>query len=199
MNKDNERKEPWEQPIYETEYDTSSSRANKRTKKSSNAVFISILVVLLVAIAGILAYMYSISQNRYAKPKKENDIVMKSSTSTAPSSSVTKESNSTVDSSSLEASKAAEAEKQAAAAQKAADEAKAAELAAQQNQQTDQNANNTATDQQNQAGTGGSYVVQAGDNLYRIAVNNGMTTDELKALNGITGNEISVGQELKLK
>nr|WP_245249287.1 LysM peptidoglycan-binding domain-containing protein [Vagococcus allomyrinae] len=124
---------------------------------------------------------------------------MKSSTSTAPSSSVTKESNSTVDSSSLEASKAAEAEKQAAAAQKAADEAKAAELAAQQNQQTDQNANNTATDQQNQAVSGDVHVVQPGDNIYRLSIQYGISEDQLRALNGITGNDISVGQQLKVK
>ncbi|MFJ8451259.1 LysM peptidoglycan-binding domain-containing protein [Aerococcus viridans] len=32
----------------------------------------------------------------------------------------------------------------------------------------------------------GTYTVQAGDNLYRIAVNNGMTLDELLELNGLT-------------
>ncbi|WP_027107503.1 LysM peptidoglycan-binding domain-containing protein [Lacticigenium naphthae] len=41
-----------------------------------------------------------------------------------------------------------------------------------------------------------TYVVQAGDNLYRIALNNGMTTDELKELNGMTGNDVMVGTEL---
>lgn len=45
---------------------------------------------------------------------------------------------------------------------------------------------------------GGLYVVQAGDTLFRIARGNGLSVDELKSLNGITGNEISVGQTLRL-
>ena len=45
---------------------------------------------------------------------------------------------------------------------------------------------------------GGLYVVQAGDTLFRIARTNGLSVDELKGLNGITGNEISVGQTLRL-
>lgn len=46
--------------------------------------------------------------------------------------------------------------------------------------------------------TGDTYTVQAGDNLYRIALNHGMTTEELKALNGISGDEVSVGTVLKV-
>ena len=45
---------------------------------------------------------------------------------------------------------------------------------------------------------GGLYVVQAGDTLFRIARTNGLSVDELKSLNGIAGNEISVGQTLRL-
>lgn len=48
------------------------------------------------------------------------------------------------------------------------------------------------------AETGNTYTVQAGDNLYRIALNHGMTTEELKALNGISGDEVSVGTVLKV-
>ncbi|MDK6232839.1 LysM peptidoglycan-binding domain-containing protein [Aerococcus sp. UMB10185] len=42
------------------------------------------------------------------------------------------------------------------------------------------------------------HKVQAGDTLWRIASANGMTVQELKALNGLTGANIYVGQELKL-
>ena len=43
------------------------------------------------------------------------------------------------------------------------------------------------------------YVVKNGDNLYRIALNNGTTVDEIKRLNGLTSNLITVGQKLRLK
>lgn len=43
------------------------------------------------------------------------------------------------------------------------------------------------------------YTVQAGDNFYRIAVNNGLTTEQLKEMNGLTSNETEVGQLLRIK
>ena len=43
------------------------------------------------------------------------------------------------------------------------------------------------------------YVVKDGDNLYRIALNNGTTVDEIKRLNGLTDNLITVGQKLQLR
>ncbi|KRL43965.1 LysM peptidoglycan-binding domain-containing protein [Lacticaseibacillus manihotivorans] len=45
----------------------------------------------------------------------------------------------------------------------------------------------------------GTYTVKAGDNLYRIAVNHGMTLSELLQLNGMSsGASISAGQTLKV-
>ena len=47
--------------------------------------------------------------------------------------------------------------------------------------------------------TGAStHTVKAGDTLFRIAKNNGLTLSELKALNGLTSNTIRVGQVLKV-
>ena len=47
--------------------------------------------------------------------------------------------------------------------------------------------------------TGAStHTVKAGDTLFRIAKNNGLTLTELKALNGLTSNNIRVGQVLKV-
>lgn len=43
------------------------------------------------------------------------------------------------------------------------------------------------------------YVfVSKGDTLYSIAKSNNMTVEEIKTLNELTSNEISVGQRLKL-
>ncbi|MFK7833976.1 MAG: LysM peptidoglycan-binding domain-containing protein [Winogradskyella sp.] len=43
------------------------------------------------------------------------------------------------------------------------------------------------------------WVVQRGDNLYRIALNNGTTVEALKRLNGLKSNTIKIGQRLKLR
>ena len=43
------------------------------------------------------------------------------------------------------------------------------------------------------------WTVRKGDTLYRIALNNDLTVEELKRLNGLTSNTIKIGQELRLK
>jgi len=49
-----------------------------------------------------------------------------------------------------------------------------------------------------QQASGDTYVVESGDSLYAIAEKLGTTVDELKELNGLTNNELSVGQVLRI-
>lgn len=43
------------------------------------------------------------------------------------------------------------------------------------------------------------YIVKKGDSLYSIARRNNMTVDELKSLNNLTGNILSIGQKLIIR
>lgn len=43
-----------------------------------------------------------------------------------------------------------------------------------------------------------TYTVKAGDNMYRIAINHGMTTEELMQLNNIQEETVYIGQELRV-
>ncbi|MCB0037362.1 MAG: LysM peptidoglycan-binding domain-containing protein, partial [Anaerolineales bacterium] len=43
---------------------------------------------------------------------------------------------------------------------------------------------------------GGAYTVRAGDNLFRIALNHGVSLYDLRAVNGLYNNLIYVGQQL---
>ena len=42
------------------------------------------------------------------------------------------------------------------------------------------------------------YTVKSGDTLYSIASKYGLTVDELKKLNNLTSNTLSIGQQLKV-
>ncbi|WP_195853447.1 LysM peptidoglycan-binding domain-containing protein [Aerococcus urinae] len=53
--------------------------------------------------------------------------------------------------------------------------------------------------EESQVQNGDSYQVQAGDSLYRIAQDHGMTVDELMALNGMTRPALMPGQRIKIK
>lgn len=44
-----------------------------------------------------------------------------------------------------------------------------------------------------------SYTIKAGDNLYRIALNHGMTLDELMQANGLVSTEAQIGMVLNVK
>ena len=70
----------------------------------------------------------------------------------------------------------------------------------QQQEQSNQQQQTPQTQQQQQQQSGGSsYTVQAGDNLYRIAVNHGMTLDELLQKNGLSANStIQPGDTLQV-
>lgn len=69
----------------------------------------------------------------------------------------------------------------------------------QQAQQQEQSNQQQQTQQQQQQSGGSSYTVQAGDNLYRIAVNHGMTLDELLQKNGLSANStIQPGDTLQV-
>ena len=48
------------------------------------------------------------------------------------------------------------------------------------------------------SGTENTYLVKAGDTLLKIAMANGTTVKEIKALNGLTTDRIKVGDKLKL-
>ena len=63
-------------------------------------------------------------------------------------------------------------------------------------QQREQTTAEAQTSQQN--GAYGTYTVQAGETLYRIAVNHGMDVATLKSINGLSGNNISPGMQLKV-
>ena len=55
------------------------------------------------------------------------------------------------------------------------------------------------TEEQRKNIENGFYIVQYGETLYRVAVNTGITTNELRRINNLKSNSIKPGTKLKLK
>jgi len=188
--KDSKGQEPWEQPIYDTEYESATSRSEKRGKKQSKGTgfFMPALIVLILAIIIVpMTYFYiRTNSNALNNPKDEPKTVVK---------------NSSTEESTTESTKTSSTE--SSTAETAVEESKPAEQPAEQpeEQQEEQPAENQNNQQpeNNQQAAGSTHTVQQGDNLYRIANANGLSVDQLKSMNGLSSNELSVGQVLKVK
>lgn len=63
-----------------------------------------------------------------------------------------------------------------------------------------QSSSSSSASSSSSSAANGTYTVKAGDNLYRIAVNHGMSLSDIQALNGM-GSSIAIapGQQLKVK
>lgn len=196
-----DKKEAWEQPIYDenSTEDASVSRAEKRTKKKGDSAFITILVLLLLAIAALLVFMF----NQGKKPLNDKSSTVEITETTASKEEI-----------------AAKEAKEKAAKEKAAKEKAAKEKAAAENADDTATTEATLTDEQtsdtdldgtptteteasDKAETPGesTHVVQQGETPYNIATTNGLSVDELIALNPELADPtgLQIGQVIKLK
>lgn len=186
-----DKREAWEQPIYDEKNsdDTVISRAEQRTKKKGDSAFITILVLLLLAIAGLLIFMF----NQGKKPLNDKEPVVEVTQSTA--SKEEKEAKAAKE-------KAAKEAKEQTSETKAETEVTTAPETENNNLTPQETVDNPVTEdaqEKNDTATS-SHAVQAGETAYNIATTNGMSVDELLALNpGLDINNMQIGQSLVLK
>jgi len=206
MSKKNSKNNPKKENAWNRKFDDDdnfvddkySRTARKKAKRSVHPVITSLLIFLaLIFILPTLAYFWwsngDTGTNKTLSSSEERMIITENSSSELSSSKepeseskVESEASSESDSvkedsseSESEATKVEEPESQVAE-EPIIEEIESIET------ETAEEATNT-------------YTVQAGDNFYRIALNHNMTTDELKSLNGVSGDSISIGTVLKVK
>ncbi|MCH4057391.1 LysM peptidoglycan-binding domain-containing protein [Lapidilactobacillus gannanensis] len=180
---------PWEN-TFDSDRDENGklSRVATKKKERNNIVFVSILVVILLAVIGSTIWMWVAAQNDNKSPQ----IVV--SSSSRVKSSVKSQKSETKKSSTKSSSSVSE-------------EASSSSVSSTEESSTEQSASEPVTESSSStaassstAETGSTYTVKSGDNLYRIAVNNGLTLDQLLSLNGLTSSSaIAPGQQLRIK
>ncbi|MGO3733086.1 MAG: LysM peptidoglycan-binding domain-containing protein [Vagococcus sp.] len=196
-NNTNEQ-EPWEQPIYE-ESEDDGSRADRRTKAEGKNWYVVILIVLLFLIVLVptvaILYVNMNSKMNAGKAEAPKTVVVESSSKKEKESSTKETSSSTSTSSSTTSESSSSSSTSSTFA-----DVEVSPNQAQPNQGA-QNAGNQQTEQPAAANGESVSVGQGGNvNLYRIAINNGMTVEELLQLNpGIDSQNLQDGQAVRIK
>ena len=182
-NLNNERspkeEQPWDRQFGE---DTQKARQYSRSARNSNgkavapllSVLLFVFIVVVVSPLLFMMWFYWSSSKAEVKPRTADEVMLTKvvETTTADAKSTeTKANETSVTSTTVAPSDAARQ---------------------QQREQT------TSEAQSTQNGAYGTYTVQAGETLYRIAVNHGMDVGTLKSINGLTSNNISPGMQLKV-
>ena len=184
-NLNNERnpkeEQPWDRQFGEdTQKARQYSRSARNSKGKAGAPLLSVLLfICIVVVVSPLLFMmwfYWSSSKAEVKPRTADEVMLTKVVETTAAETTTVETTASTTNVSTTTSSS---------------------VSRQQNNQREQSTSETPTTQ-NQNGTYGSYTVQAGETLYRIAVNHGMDVDTLKSINGLTSNNISPGMQLKV-
>ena len=187
-NLNNERspkdEQPWDRQFGE---DTQKARQYSRSARNSNgkavapllSVLLFVFIVVVVSPLLFMMWFYWSSSKAEVKPRTADEVMLTKVVETTTAVTTTAEAKSTETKANETTVTSTTAVPSDAARQ-------------QQREQT------TAEAQTSQNGAYGTYTVQAGETLYRIAVNHGMDVGTLKSINGLTSNNISPGMQLKV-
>ena len=186
-NLNNERnpkeEQPWDRQFGE---DTQKARQYSRSARNSNgkavapllSVLLFVFIVVVVSPLLFMMWFYWSSSKAEVKPRTADEVMLTKVVETTTAETTTAEAKST--------------ETKANETSVTSTTVAPSDAARQQREQS------TSEAQSTQNGAYGMYTVQAGETLYRIAVNHGMDVGTLKSINGLTSNNISPGMQLKV-
>ena len=186
-NLNNERnpkeEQPWDRQFGE---DTQKARQYSRSARNSNgkavapllSVLLFVFIVVVVSPLLFMIWFYWSSSKAEVKPRTADEVMLTKVVETTTAETTTAEAKST--------------ETKANETSVTSTTVAPSDAARQQREQS------TSEAQSTQNGAYGTYTVQAGETLYRIAVNHGMDVGTLKSINGLTSNNISPGMQLKV-
>ena len=183
-NERNQKEEqPWDRQFGE---DTQKARQYSRSARNSNgkagapllSVLLFIFIVVVVSPLLFMMWFYWSSSKAEVKPRTADEVMLTKVVETTAAETTTAEAKST----------------ETKANETTVTSTTVAPSDAARQQQREQ----TSSEAQTQNGAYGTYTVQAGETLYRIAVNHGMDVGTLKSINGLTSNNISPGMQLKV-
>jgi len=175
-------KEPWDQPIYDSESSESYSRSSQHRQKRGNTLFLSVVLFILflcVAIPTVVGIWIVQQKNEAA-----------SAISSTASSQTTQTSVTAMTTSASTSSSASETIESSTAASSSTDSASSSTTSESQD-----------TSSSTSEASGDTITVLSGEGPNQIAARAGISVDKLLELNGMTLQNyfFSPGQEVKIK
>lgn len=202
MSKKNNNEEPWSRRFGEDENfnNRKYSRSARNSKNQEVAPLYKVLLFLFLALLIIpfATYYWSERSRTSPDPQTPEQVLIHKKTSEAETESSEDESTlvaerneaATEESSKNESESSQPIESESSHSTPEQDESKPSESVAEPESEPESQPDEEYAN---------TYVVQAGDNLFRIALNHGMDLEVLKSINGITADSIEVGTVLKVK
>lgn len=194
QNKDNSSEE---KKATDSQDNAPSRRANRKSYRYTKLIVTVVgIVIVLLFISPIIAYMHN--QNNFNRPQTDAQIASSKAKSRASSRAIV-EKNAKTQASSANASRSKAKKASSLAAAKSSSLAATSSKTSTSSADSSSKTSSSSSSQSSQ--TEKKYVtVPAGEGLYRIAVNNGITQQKLMELNGLTSSsELKPGQRLRVK
>lgn len=208
----NDADELWSRKFDEDEGYTNGNYSRTERKKADKAIspvlkslwiFLALFIILPTGV--YLWYTYNDQDTTAAESESETLIVKEneannseekqpekeSSESESKESEAAEEKSESSQAASSESSKEVESSKEIESSQAVESESKPVKESAA--------AESSQAVESKPADASKTYTVKQGDNLYRIALNHGMSTDQLKSMNGLTTDDVAVGTVLMVK
>lgn len=177
-----DEKKPWEKTFsddQDLDQEGNLSRTKHRKQTTHNSMITTILIVIIIVLAATPVIYWIDHQSSFNKPDSGSETVAQSSTRHQSSTSHKKTSVKT----SVSVKKASSTKESSSSAVKASSDSE------------------TSSSSSSASSSDEKYVtVPAGQGLYRVAVNNGITVQKLCELNGISSSTaLTPGQRLRVK
>jgi len=210
---------PWDQSFGDDRDDQGNLSRTKRHKQSHNNRLVTIILVAIIILIAVGSLIYGLARQS-AMNKPDNSMSVASERSSSVSQPHRKKaaksvSKKTASSSSEKKATATDANANSKVSESSSSKATSAVTTSSQTQQTSESATakqptthakpaqSTSSQQATSSASGSSSkyaTVGQGQGIYRVAVNNGISVERQKQLNGgLTGQTLRPGQKLRVK
>lgn len=182
QNNDPKQQKPWDKQ-FAADHDELSRTANRK-RSSHNSLITGILVLVIIALASVPVWYFVSNMNSFNHPQGSAPVSVSASKKKSASSKT-----------SVKTKDQKNSTKTAKAAVSASSVTESASASSTSSESASAASSSSSSD-----GDEKYVTVEAGQGLYRVAANNGISLQQLLTLNGLSsGAQVAPGQQLRVK